>query len=138
MPRYTKLSTYERNTGKTGASDSRSAPCGTLSSSTMIVIRIAITPSLNASSRPLLMFVRGGYYLEARLTCSSRKRGSAFGKGGDHGFRLVPRFSRALNVRGYPLFQSTPVSDHGALPSVPKRLQGDPAIAQVAERALEA
>src|SRR5262249_27059394 len=33
---------------------SQSAPCGTFSSRTMIVMRIAITPSLNASSRPLV------------------------------------------------------------------------------------
>src|SRR5437870_2789657 len=31
------------------------ASCGTLSSSTMIVMRIAITPSLNASSRPFFI-----------------------------------------------------------------------------------
>ncbi len=30
-------------------------PCGTFSSNTMIVMMIAITPSLNASSRPLVM-----------------------------------------------------------------------------------
>ena len=33
----------------------RSAPCGTFSSSTMIVIRMAITPSLNASRRAFVI-----------------------------------------------------------------------------------
>ena len=32
-----------------------SAPCGTFISSTMIVMMMAMTPSLNASSRPLLI-----------------------------------------------------------------------------------
>ena len=44
----------ERATGTTGRSAGQSVPCGTFSSSTMIVMRIAITPSLNASSRALL------------------------------------------------------------------------------------
>src|SRR6478609_2706213 len=48
-----KLSTYAHSTGNSWWSASQSAPCGTLSSSTMIVIRIASTPSLKASSRPL-------------------------------------------------------------------------------------
>src|SRR5438876_4143897 len=55
MPTMTKLSTYVRNTGKSGRNASQSVPCGTLSSSTMMVIRIAITPSLNASRRPFVM-----------------------------------------------------------------------------------
>src|SRR2546421_8664682 len=55
MPTMTKLSTYVRNTGTSGCSASQSVPCGTLSSSTMIVIRIAITPSLNPSRRPFVM-----------------------------------------------------------------------------------
>src|SRR5438093_13770249 len=55
MPTMTKLSTYVRNTGTSGRSASQSVPCGTLSSSTMIVIRIAITPSLNPSRRPFVM-----------------------------------------------------------------------------------
>src|SRR5687767_9447077 len=38
------------NTGRSGASVSKSSPCGTFSSRTMIVITIARTPSLNASS----------------------------------------------------------------------------------------
>src|SRR5438552_2264529 len=46
-----KLRTYVRNTGTSGRSACQSVPCGTFSSSTMIVIRIAITPSLNASRR---------------------------------------------------------------------------------------
>src|SRR6185312_3473481 len=36
-------------------SASRSSPCGTFSSSTMMVMITAITPSLNASSRPFVM-----------------------------------------------------------------------------------
>src|ERR1041385_1993835 len=43
------------STGATFMNAARSAPAGILSSSTMIVIRIAITPSLNASRRPLCM-----------------------------------------------------------------------------------
>ena len=42
-------------TGSTGCSDCKSVPCGTFSSSTMMVIRMAITPSLNASRRVLPM-----------------------------------------------------------------------------------
>src|SRR5258708_408816 len=38
-----------------GASAFGSASCGTFNSSTMIVMMTAITPSLNASSRPLFM-----------------------------------------------------------------------------------
>src|SRR5882762_11991599 len=44
---------YVRNTGVRGRSESQSVPCGTFSSRTMIVIRMAMTPSLNASRRPL-------------------------------------------------------------------------------------
>src|SRR5216117_1745876 len=55
MPTMTKLRTYVRNTGTSGRNASQSVPCGTFSSRTMIVIRIAITPSLNASRRPLLI-----------------------------------------------------------------------------------
>src|SRR5687767_10345125 len=55
MPRKMKLSTYVRNTGRSGRRASRSIPSGVCSSSTMIVIRIAITPSVKASRRPLLM-----------------------------------------------------------------------------------
>src|SRR6266702_7741827 len=55
MPRYTKLSTYVRKTGTSGASERASVPCGIFSSSTMMVMRMAMTPSLNASSRPLPM-----------------------------------------------------------------------------------
>src|SRR5205809_122735 len=47
-----------RKTGKSESKASRSDPCGTLSSRTMIVIRIAITPSLKASSRALLIAAR--------------------------------------------------------------------------------
>src|SRR5512144_1688732 len=41
--------------GTTGRSAASVAPCGALSSSTMIVIRIAITPSLKASRRCVFM-----------------------------------------------------------------------------------
>src|SRR5262245_18000592 len=51
MPTYTKLSRYDRNEGTSGASASSSVLFGTCSSSTMIVMMIAITPSENASSR---------------------------------------------------------------------------------------
>src|SRR5438105_3968114 len=46
-----------------GRSASQSVPCGTFISSTMIVMITAMTPSLNASSRPLVM---------ARATASVR------------------------------------------------------------------
>ena len=36
------------------------SPCGTFSSSTMMVMMMAITPSLNAVSRSLFMLPRGG------------------------------------------------------------------------------
>src|SRR5438093_13344472 len=55
MPRKTKLSTYYDNTGMSGPSALQSAPRGTFNSRTMIVMRIAITPSLKASRRPLLI-----------------------------------------------------------------------------------
>src|SRR5947209_7597389 len=55
MPRNTKLSAYVENWGKAPRNASPSAPCGILSSSTRIVMRMAMTPSLKASSRPLLM-----------------------------------------------------------------------------------
>src|SRR6266702_3949051 len=48
-----KLSTYAQNTGSMGRSAARSWPSGTFSSSTMIVMMMAITPSLKASTRPL-------------------------------------------------------------------------------------
>src|SRR5688500_19312991 len=41
--------------GRSGRRASRSIPSGVCSSSTMMVIRIAITPSVKASRRPLLM-----------------------------------------------------------------------------------
>src|ERR1700730_7119162 len=67
MPRNTKLSTYVRNTGVKGRSASQSTPRGTFNSRTMIVIRMATTPSLNASRRPLLIGVllRSEFYGEA-------------------------------------------------------------------------
>jgi len=36
-------------------SAAKSSPCGTFSSSTMMVMMMAITPSVKASSRPLVM-----------------------------------------------------------------------------------
>src|SRR4051794_31621809 len=53
MPRYTKLSTYASKTGSSCRNASQDVPSGVCNSSTMIVIRIAITPSLKASSLPL-------------------------------------------------------------------------------------
>jgi hypothetical protein len=41
-----------RRTGTSSRRAARSAPCGTFSSSTMMVMMMAITPSLNASGRP--------------------------------------------------------------------------------------
>src|SRR5258706_8719250 len=55
MPRNTKLKTKDRNPGTRGSRARQSAPRGTFNSRTMIVIRIAMTPSLNASRRPLLI-----------------------------------------------------------------------------------
>lgn len=42
-------------------SDARSSPCGTFISNTMIVMMMAMTPSLNASSR---VFSKGELLLE--------------------------------------------------------------------------
>src|SRR3954453_9210006 len=53
MPGKTKLSTLLGNTGRILAGSPTSAPCGTFNSSTMIVIMIPITPSLNAVNRSL-------------------------------------------------------------------------------------
>src|SRR6185437_2599523 len=55
MPRYTKLRTYVSNTGASGDKADQLPPPGTLRSSTMMVMRMAMTPSLNASSLPLPM-----------------------------------------------------------------------------------
>src|SRR5689334_16745723 len=44
-----------RRTGVSGRNAARSTPCGTCSSSTMMVMMMASTPSLNASSRPVLI-----------------------------------------------------------------------------------
>src|SRR5215204_3617804 len=46
---------YVRNTGTMGRSAAQSAPCGTFNSSTMMVMMMAITPSLNASRRPFVI-----------------------------------------------------------------------------------
>src|SRR5256712_8784176 len=71
---------YTRNTGISGRSACQSAPCGTLSSSTMIVRRIAITPSLNASGRVRVMTTLppGVIYDAARGRVNSRAAGSGF------------------------------------------------------------
>src|SRR6185437_6796654 len=53
MPRYTKLSTYVNTDGMIGLSAAQSDPAGGCNSRIMIVIRIATTPSLNASIRCL-------------------------------------------------------------------------------------
>jgi hypothetical protein len=53
MPRYTKLSRYPSSTGQSPTSALHVGVVGFGSSSTMIVIRIAMTPSLNASIRPV-------------------------------------------------------------------------------------
>src|SRR2546428_703663 len=55
MPVKRKLSRKLRNPGTSGPSALGSAPCGTFISSTMIVMMTAITPSVNASSLPLVM-----------------------------------------------------------------------------------
>src|SRR5215213_6265357 len=55
MPRKTKLIRYRSNVNTGCRSASQSVPCGTFSSSTMIVIRMAMTPSLNASRRVVVM-----------------------------------------------------------------------------------
>src|SRR5207249_5145181 len=68
MPRKTKLNTYERKTGANGRNARHSIPSGVFRSRTMIVIRIAMTPSLKASSRPLCTV------LSPRQTLHSKKR----------------------------------------------------------------
>src|SRR5271157_240876 len=55
MPRYRKLSKYVRMVGATDSNAAASAPGGALISNTMIVMRMAMTPSLNASIRVLFM-----------------------------------------------------------------------------------
>src|SRR6186713_1597316 len=76
-------STYDRNTGTTGRSAAASVPCGTFSSSTMIVIRIAITPSLNASMRVLLMartIGEGGWRSRSSLEPGRQRDAHAAGR----------------------------------------------------------
>src|SRR5262245_19152677 len=53
------------NTGSSGRSVEKLPPCGTFISNTMIVMMIAITPSLNASSRfrPMRSSARGSRML---------------------------------------------------------------------------
>src|SRR5215813_699737 len=48
-----KLNKYKSSVGIVDWRARQSVPCGVFSSRTMIVIRIAMTPSLNASNRPL-------------------------------------------------------------------------------------
>src|ERR1700749_121595 len=55
MPTFTKLRTYANSTGAADCSAARSVPDGTLSSSTMMVMMMATTPSVKASSRPFCM-----------------------------------------------------------------------------------
>src|SRR4051794_21290834 len=50
-----KLSTYDSSLGVTSCRAPHVVPSGTLSSSTMMVMRMAMTPSLNASIRPVVM-----------------------------------------------------------------------------------
>src|SRR5262245_60693678 len=55
MPTYTKLRTYVRNTGVSSLSAAQLGSCGIFSSSTMMVMMMAMTPSLNASSRAFVI-----------------------------------------------------------------------------------
>src|SRR5207248_227612 len=59
-PSTTKLRTYASSIGTSGPRANQSVPCGTRSSSTMMVIRMAITPSLKASRR-LFVIVMSEY-----------------------------------------------------------------------------
>jgi hypothetical protein len=54
-PEIDEAEDVRENAGSVPRSAAKSVACGGLSSSTMIVMRIAITPSLNASSLVLLM-----------------------------------------------------------------------------------
>src|SRR5712691_3388429 len=65
---------YTRNTGVSGRSACQSVPRGIFSSSTMMVMRIAITPSLKASSRVRVMtsFLSGVIYDAGRRQVNSR------------------------------------------------------------------
>src|SRR6185437_14351232 len=53
IPTFAKLSAYTKNTVRRAASEEKSDPEGTVSSNTMMVITMAITPSVKASRRPL-------------------------------------------------------------------------------------
>src|SRR5262245_39808380 len=79
------------NTGTRGASVSRLSPCGTFISSTMIVMMIAITPSLNPSSLFLTILAR--HYLCPLLLTFSFNR-----------FRIGPgrRLRRSPPVARFP------------------------------------
>src|ERR1700722_10900132 len=55
MATLTKLSAYARNTGAPALTAAKSEPAGTFMSSTMMVMMIATTPSVNASSLCLLI-----------------------------------------------------------------------------------
>src|SRR5580704_3580892 len=57
MPRKTKLSAYVHSVCALVARAPQLGSAGTFSSRTMIVIRIAITPSLNASRRPVVILL---------------------------------------------------------------------------------
>src|SRR5262245_15168048 len=97
MPRIKKLSTYVTNLGSMGRSAAQSAPCGTLSSRTMIVIRIAITPSLNASRRVVLIRRR-----EVRRAGRGPARASASGPGVDLALRLRQECADVERARDQP------------------------------------
>src|SRR4051812_34065154 len=64
MPTWTKLRTYAQKSGIIGRRSSSSWPWGTFSSRTITVMMIAITPSLNASSRSFV----------TATTCGGRRR----------------------------------------------------------------
>src|SRR5205823_3562500 len=90
------------NTGSNGLSASSSTPCGTFNSSTMIVMMIAITPSLNASSR---------------FFCTRR------GLAGTHPFRN--RLSFRLLVQGHRLWNRTPLRRKQTKVRCPQNQQPD-------------
>ena len=74
-----------------------SNPSGVFSSSTMIVMRIAITPSLNASSRPL--FIPGLHLISSRVNHTSRWTTSKGDRNGHSLVSVVTRRSRASRCR---------------------------------------
>src|SRR4029078_12382006 len=80
------------NAGASGRSAAASAPCGTFISSTMIVMMMAMTPSENASSAPLLVAGRSAPELDAAakpLGLGNRRR-----LAGDHRVQRVLQVAR--------------------------------------------